>query len=190
MSRARVRREVTLPPCQAGQCPAFVLALDLLPDIGYVGHILLSRHKYTGLLSVRRQGYAGPGPPTYLTRPGHVCRILLPAHHRYVKNSDMGMSVRICSLLLAFTLPGGSPPTLVAEAGVALQPRMKGCISFTKTTAWHQPPTQLCRADQSHRTAYAGCHTAGPTSPCRPDKKIPACLLRHTVKSSNMAILV
>ena len=81
LSRARVRREVTLPPCQTGQCPGLVPALDFLPDIGYVGHILLSRHKYTGPLSVRRHGYAGPGPPTYLTWPAPVCRILLPAQH-------------------------------------------------------------------------------------------------------------
>ena len=81
LSRTRVRREVTLLPCQTGQCPCHVPALDFLPDIGYVGRFLLSRHKYTGLLSVRRHGYAGPGPPTYLTRPEHVCRILLPAHH-------------------------------------------------------------------------------------------------------------
>ena len=29
LSRARVRREVTFPPCQTGQCPAPVLALHL-----------------------------------------------------------------------------------------------------------------------------------------------------------------
>ena len=64
LSRARVRREVTLLPCQVGQCPCHVLALDFLPDIGYVGWFRLSRHGYAGLghpvhLPESRHGYAG-----------------------------------------------------------------------------------------------------------------------------------
>ena len=72
LSRARVRREVTLPPCQTGQCPCPVHALDLLPDIGYVGRFHLAR--------------------------AWLSRILLPAYHGQVKNPDMGMPVRTCRL--------------------------------------------------------------------------------------------
>ena len=71
LSRARARREVTLLPCQTGQCPCHVPALDFLPDIGYVGRFHLSRHGYAGLLTVLRQEYAEPGPPAYLPWPWH-----------------------------------------------------------------------------------------------------------------------
>ena len=94
-------------------------------------------------------------------------------------------SLNLTCLYLIFSLPGGNPPTVVPEADVVLQPRMKGRTRFN-------PKPHALRCFACYRTntprnpsVCSSGHTAFPKYPPRSRTSTPRFLHLYRLRSEN-----